>query len=162
MSNLTVTERLIIKNQLNILSLLDQDSDYTALKKIVSLGIEGMYPFLFEEVSSKTIPKEIYTETHEILDMYRIIGNDIDDSTLPNINRIKFNGFDANHDDHYYIMQIFVKDMNRYEEYKNKGFNSHSQTSLDRYRKILAKYKELNINFREVTEDHLQQLIDAV
>ena len=159
---LTLNERLILRNQIEILSKLDPENNPEYLLKILDNGIEGMYWELFSRLSFTTIPKEVVSETYDILDMYRVIGNEINESTLDDIEKIRFNGFDANNDDHYLIMKILIEDLSKYEEHKNTNYNSHSSASIGRYRRILSKYKELNIDYRNVTDEQLQELINCV
>jgi uncharacterized protein len=164
-NKLTETERLILSNQFQILSLIDKEyeKDYKNLKKIVDIGIEGMYSHCFNGISSKTIPQNITSEVYDILDFYRICGYAINNSSLEGIEKIKFKGFDANNDSHYLIMSILVEDMGRYAENQGKCYNSHGASSISDYLKLVNKYKELNLlHERNINDGHIKQLIDCL
>lgn len=162
---LTLTERLILANQYKILSNIDTKfaDNYDSQLKIVEGGFEGLYPTLFEHISKTNHDKSIVDETYAILEMYRNIEPGISNSKVPGAVKLKFQGFDANNDDHYLIMSILTGDMGLYAEYEDFDFNSHSSYSLEMYRKLLPKYKSLNITYEaEATDQQIQELLDCI
>lgn len=159
---LTPTERLILLNQYEILGKVYNTDEYEPLQKILEFGVEGMYPHLFEHISNQTIPTEIVEETVAILNMYRTLAHKINDSNHQDIDLIKFRGFDANNDQHYFIMDLYVNKMDRFDEHENTKFNSHGSSSMTTYRSMLKTMKELNIKFGEVTDEHILALIQSV
>lgn len=147
---LTLTERLILANQYKILSNIDTKfaDNYDSQLKIVEGGFEGLYPTLFEHISKTNHDKSIVDETYAILEMYRNIEPGISNSKVPGAVKLKFQGFDANNDDHYLIMSILTGD---------------SSYSLEMYRKLLPKYKSLNITYEaEATDQQIQELLDCI
>ncbi|MCK1618925.1 YfbU family protein [Bradyrhizobium sp. 159] len=52
----------------------------------------------------------------------------------------KFPGFDGNHDDHYRVASYLIKHLKRFKDLPGATNNSHTQTSLPRYRKMLSIY----------------------
>jgi uncharacterized protein YfbU (UPF0304 family) len=53
---------------------------------------------------------------------------------------VKFRGFDGNHEsEHMGIAHFFVKDMERFERFKDRELNSH-MPMIDGYRRMLAAY----------------------
>lgn len=55
----------------------------------------------------------------------------------------KFDGFDGNEEGSYFtIAQFLVQKMGRFEEFKNRSLNSHSNRTAD-YRAMLAVYDRI-------------------
>ncbi|MCP3472400.1 YfbU family protein [Bradyrhizobium sp. CCGUVB1N3] len=52
----------------------------------------------------------------------------------------KFPGFDGNNDAHYGVAAYLVKHLRRFKDLPGATNNSHTQTSLPRYRKMLSVY----------------------
>ena len=50
---------------------------------------------------------------------------------------LTFDGFDGNNDRHYGLASFLVQDMGRFEEFKGRPLNSHSQSSMPKYRNML-------------------------
>lgn len=161
---LSQTERLILANQYKILSKVEPENStqFTSFKEIVENGYEGLYYYLFTSIDSEVTPKSVSDETHEILSMYRSLRSSIENSENPDIEEIKFKGFDANHQDHYSVMDFMVENLGLYSEYKDFYYNSHSEIPLGKYRNMLRAYKTFNLqNLDELTDEQIQQLIDA-
>jgi len=51
-----------------------------------------------------------------------------------------FNGFDGNHDRHYSIASTLIRDLGDFEGFNGRDLNSHSQTTLPRYRQMYEKF----------------------
>jgi len=139
---LSIVERQILANQFKILSkITDQTEEYEIKLEILENGYTEQYYEIFE-VDTEEIPVEICEETSQILNMYRRINNALDtfsedEKELLDLEKIKFEGFDAHNDTHYYYMNFMVKRMNLWREYKSEYLNSHSPLSLLKYRKML-------------------------
>lgn len=162
---LTVVERQILANQFRILSKTEGNADFYETKAaILELGCTEKYNDVFD-VSIEEIPFEICEETSQILNMYRRINTTI--SQLPNavqetmnLDIIKFEGFDANHDSHYHYMTFMVDKMNLWEEYKGTYLNSYCQFQLSKYRKMLGYQNHLLENDQyDLKKDDLTYLI---
>jgi len=165
---LTYTERLILANQFKILSIIDEDNSdgHKYCEDIVTHGYEGFYDELYTGIYNPT-PQEICTETFDILDMYRGIENSVaglneSDKKKLDLERIEFKGFDANNDSHYGFMSFLVERADRYDEYKGKYINSHTASTLDKYRRMLKVFNTFGSDRNNMTGDHLKKLIDAV
>ncbi len=69
------------------------------------------------------------TEVGEILTMWRVI---------------EFSGFDENDSrGHYGAAAFMVETLGRFEELRCRELNSHAPLVLERYRKMLERYKQL-------------------
>lgn len=158
---LTKIERLQLANQYKILWELTKDNSYAIKEEIVERGFEGLYEDLFESISDD-ISREIYEETMNILNMYDIINNSYskltdEQKTHINIEKLKFEGFDLNNDDHYSYMKFLVEKMGQWGDYKGKYINSHTQESIRKYRNMLNVYRNLESeSIYEYTLEHLQ------
>ena len=168
--HLTESERLLMANQFKILAKLapEQEEDYLQKAEIVEAGYPDLYHELFSGLLEET-PSEVCEETHEILTMYRAINNVISQLTdeqkeALNLRAIEFDGFDANHDKHYYFMKFMLEKMDgMYEEYQGMYLNSHTATSLPRYKRIHEAYRNIiENNGYPLRIEHLPELINAV
>lgn len=166
---LTKTERAMLANQNRILAFLDEDNsdNYLIKAQIAERGFEGLYDRLFEHIY-EGVSEDVCMETHNILTMYRVINNCIETLTPEeknnlDLNSIKFTGFDANNDDHYFFMKFIVNEVNLYEEYKNVNLNSHSMSSLGKYRKMLPIYRRaIETNHYQLNLSGLRAIIASV
>jgi len=166
---LTITERAILANQNKILALLDQENSEHYLNniKIIEKGYSGLYEELFTNID-KEISQEICNETHAILNMYFVINNFIETLKAEeklglDLEKIEFEGFDRNRNDHFSFMNFIVEEKDLYPEYKGTNFNSHSELSLSKYRTMLPVYNEvIKDNRFSLNLDGLRQIIDAV
>ena len=165
---LTFTERLILANQFKILSIIDKnDSDsHKYCEEIVTHGYEGFYGELYTEIQNPIL-EEICTETCNILNMYREVENAIallndDEKEKVDLEKINFQGFDANNDRHFGFMTFLVDKSGRYDEYKGKDINSHTMSSIGKYKRILRTFNTFGGDKHSMTFDHLKQLIDSV
>jgi len=143
---LTIVERQILANQYRILAKLENDEYYERNADILVRGYTGKYHEVFN-VHSEEIPIEICEETSEILNMYRRITNTIATLTPEqkeqlDLEKLKFEGFDANNDSHYHYGTFMIEKMNLWQEHKDMYFNSHSVFPLQKYRKMLAYHQE--------------------
>lgn len=96
-------------------------------------------------------PPEV-TETVDILDMFSLTISQF--QQLPPADQVKlkadlgyaasgldqFPGFDGNHDAHYGVAQYLVEHLKRFTSLPGATNNSHSQSSLPRYREMLKVY----------------------
>ena len=165
---LTFTERLILANQFKILSIIDEDNSegHKYSEDIVTHGYEGFYDELYTGIYDP-IPAEICTETSDILDMYRGIETGIaslkeEEKKGLDLEKIEFKGFDANNDRHYGFMKFLVDRGGRYDEYKGKYINSHTMSSIDKYRRMFNVFKTFGEFRHRMTADHLRKLIGSV
>lgn len=144
---LSIVERQILYNQFLILEKIYDDPGYGHNATILEKGFTIQYQGIFN-VHSNEIPYHICKETIDILEMYRIIDNAIaqlDDSDKESmgLDKLKFQGFDATYDDHYDYAKFLIKDLGRWDEYKDFPLNSHGFSSLDKYRTMLEVLKRL-------------------
>jgi hypothetical protein len=92
---------------------------------------------------------EVANETAEILSMWSYIESSVGELTAGEQDRLKkdaypfdlkFSGFDGNNDEHHGVASFLINDMKRFDEYKDRALNSHTQTSLPAYRRMLEAY----------------------
>ena len=165
---LPMVERKILANQFRILSKIEENSEYYENRaEILEYGYTGQYHEVFEEMWDETT-MEICNETSEILNMYRRIDNafkSLKDSEISDadIQKIKFEGFDANNDSHYHYCAFMIEKMNLWQEHKDIYLNSHSQLPLMKYRKMLKCQSDILIdNKNDFDEADLIKLIGVI
>jgi uncharacterized protein YfbU (UPF0304 family) len=145
---LSIVERQILANQFRILSKVEGNNDlYETKVNILENGYTEKYHEVFD-VNAEEIPFEICEETSQILNMYRRINTAIEllskeEKEGLDLDNIKFEGFDSNHDSHYHYMTFMIEKMNLWEEYKGNYLNSHCQFQLSKYRKMLGYQNHL-------------------
>jgi uncharacterized protein YfbU (UPF0304 family) len=106
-------------------------------------AIKHKYHGLFEE-GQQTDPE--VRETIDILWMWGIVehslskltGDEATESKSWHMN--KFQGFDGNHDRHYGIASTLINEIGDFSDFKDRDLNSHSQTTLPRYREMYQKF----------------------
>lgn len=139
---LSIVERQLMVNQFKILSkITDQTDEYEIKIEILENGYTEQYHEIFE-VDTEEIPIEICEETSQILNMYRRIGKALDtlseqEKDEIDLDKLKFEGFNAHNDAHYYYMNFMVRKMHLWREYKSENLNSQNSYSLLKYRKML-------------------------
>lgn len=170
--SLTIVERQILANQFKILSKLSEEDsyeskDYEKKAEIIENGYTGEYSEVFN-VHSEEVSAEICYETNEILNMYRRINNAIatlteDEKINLDLEKIKFEGFDANNDSHYYYAKYMIENLDKWQEHKEMHLNSHSQFPLIKYKKMLSIQEEaFQENKYDLNFNDLQKMINSI
>ena len=148
---LTDGERLIAVMLAEVMEALklNRDVDPSLIKTLVCNGddwaIKRKYHGIFG--SDGPTPEEV-SETTDILWMWGIVEDSIakltgaDAEEAKGWHRIKFGGFDANHDPHYGIAHTMINELDEFSSFKNRALDSHSQASLKRYRTMYATFDE--------------------
>lgn len=147
---LTQIERQILFNQNKILSFLDPDNngEYEQCMEILSSGYEREYNNVFGVNSQDDIyTHTICEETVDILNMYRRINNSYaqlsdDKKATLDMDKIKFEGFDANNDRHFYYTEFMIEKQGKWDEIKDMYLNSHNAFTIIKYRRMLTAFRE--------------------
>jgi uncharacterized protein YfbU (UPF0304 family) len=166
--SLTITERAVLANQHKIFALLDKKNakEHLLNAEVFENGYSGLYEEVLDNISEE-IPREVCDETTSILVMFKHIqqvvhGLDKSERLKLNLDRIRFDGFDADNDDHYYFAKFMIRKKHFYEHFSHLKMNSHSQASLLRYRKMLPVYRDLlEEQADEWGKNELAELIEA-
>tara|TARA_B100001059_G_C17747247_1_gene535056 strand:- start:150 stop:701 length:552 start_codon:yes stop_codon:yes gene_type:complete len=122
----------------------------------------------FEEQDTPEVVKEVL----DILDMwsmiersYEILSNEskefVEKEASPFGKDPKFPGFDGNNETEYMGTASFlVNDLDRFEEFKGRNFNSH-YPSIDSYRRMLSVFKPLlqNLNFQPLSAQNIVDIL---
>jgi uncharacterized protein len=167
--SLTITERVILANQYKIFSFLDKKNakEHLANAEVFENGYTGLYEEIFENISDE-VSKEVCRETNDILTMFKHIQKSIhnlskSEKARLNLDKIRFDGFDADNDDHYYFAKFMIKKKHFYEHFSRVKMNSRSLASIRRYRKMLPVYKSfLDKQIYTFGKTELSKLIEAV
>lgn len=165
---LTVVERQILANQFRILSKFGNDLPGFETKiAILENGYTERYYEVFD-VDPEEIPIEICEETTQILYMFRRIAtaigalSEIEKSAL-DLDKLKFEGFDARRDPHYHYMNFMMDSMNLWPEYDGVYLNSDTTTSLLKYQRMMEYQTFLLDNDEyDMKKENLEHLIDIV
>lgn len=141
--------------KLILLALADQKAgrDELDLEFIRSAILNGHSWALTWQLSG--IPNEdtdptVADETADILGMWSFIERSV--QALPEDEQkkieedaypfsIRFEGFDGNNDDHHSVASFLINNMDRFGEFKERYLNSHTQSSLPNYRRMLTSYR---------------------
>jgi len=168
---LTKVERLILSNQYKILSKIDPDSDfYEANIEILNSGYEYEYYTLFGEINEDSVPTEICEETIAILSMFRrfsnqlrVLSEDKKNELGSSLEKMKFQGFDANNDSHYFYTKFMIERLGKWDELKNMYLNSHSSSTITIYRNMLKVYHELGLKKKnKFTFEDIKLFLDKI
>lgn len=150
LENLTDTERLILANQYEILSKLE-DNDYgRQYYKQLSDNLKSGYKWLYEDhfqCLSDVLDEDDAELVVKTLSLYRTLKNnydDLEDKSVIDEMSITFKGFDGNNEGRLMRFTQALKENDRFTDIIEKGqLNSHSPKKKQ-YRKMLSNWKELN------------------
>lgn len=153
--------RQIIFNQLEILKLLDPDQaeHYGKQQQIVDRGFSSFYEEVLT-VDEHEVSASMQREVIDILDMFRSLNSAITGGWAPSdINDARFQGFDANNDDHFGFARFLLDVQGRFaESAPNK--NSHSSLSIEKYRSMLREWAKVGNKFK-LTNEEAEAIIKA-
>lgn len=162
---LTLTERLLLANQLRILQHLNPDEDYSLHLEIVENGYEHLYDELTNGLFDPPAPG-VGPEVYDIFEMFRSLSHSIDslsDKSGVDIDRARFRGYDGNHESqHYAFARFLIEKRGHYGESKPaKGnYNTHWPV-LPVYRRMLAAWRSLGKRSELLTQDEIVRIIAA-
>lgn len=122
----------------------------------------------FEEQNTPEVVKEVL----DVLDMWSMIERSyeglsekqkewVEKEAEPFGKDPKFPGFDGNNEsEHMGTASFLVNDLDRYEEFKGRNFNSHYPT-IESYRHMLSVFKPIlkNLNFKPLSA---QDIVDIL
>lgn len=126
---------------------LNQEIDPTLVKTLVfnndGWALKRAYPGLF---SSEPPNDGVVSETTDILWMWGIIehsleqlsGDEADEAAT--WRHTSFSGFDGNNDPHYRVAHTMINKLDEFQDFAGRTLNSHTQTSLPRYREMYRKF----------------------
>jgi uncharacterized protein YfbU (UPF0304 family) len=171
LDSLTIIERTLLANQFKILSFLDAANSQRHLvdMEVFENGYTGLYSEALQHIDPNETSRAICKETHDILSMYRVISPAIarltpaEAATL-DLDSIRFDGFDANNDEHYHFATFMIERKNLYAEHAGHDINSHSMASMTRYIKMLPVFNDIfsHRHIHDLGVNELQELIEAV
>lgn len=104
---------------------------------------------------------DVVAETTEILGMFAAMkrsydalsGNDKQKIDLATGGEVRFGyeGFDGNHDPHIHVARDLIVNQSKFPELRDwADLNSHTQSSIVTYRRMLNTFRELDLKTREV------------
>lgn len=139
---MTENERLILLNQFEILSQLNNnDSYYTRLRDILENG----YEVLYSEITGRLHEPMPVDEGRFVLDVLQIHRtlkfsyDNLQDKEDLTERDVAFHGFDGNEEDKYSsFARFYIEDFDRYEELKENEFNSYNS-----HRNMVSKYSRM-------------------
>lgn len=122
----------------------------------------------FESQESPQIVKEVL----DILDMWSVIERSyanltdadkkfVEEEAAPFGKDPAFRGFDGNNEtDHMGTASFLVNELDRFEEFKGRDFNSHCP-SLDTYNRMLSAYKPImkKLFFQPLSAQHIVEIL---
>lgn len=172
---LSIQERLIIANQLELKALLDPKADREHLSEVIEAlkgGYSIHYAEAFEEFSNEEMSIEECKFVLDVLTMYSgiIFSYELLKETgkiekLSDTD-IQFEGFDGNQESKYmYYTRYFLKTLDRFEEIQKNNtsdnYNSH-MPRVDKYKAMLPVFNELVKKYGSycLTEEEIITLLE--
>lgn len=164
----TDNERLILYNQYQILSILEEDEvlkkEYNHYMKVLQNGYVHDYS-MFNDYIYEEMDTEDCEFVWKVLQMYRTIYSSFYALESPSISKdeITFKGFDGNEEpDEYAYCKFIINDLERYQELldnnPHKDLNTHTNTK-SRYKNMLDKFSAYG-NKYNLTEEELKYLLN--
>lgn len=138
---LTLAERLLLRNQLKIMKALnipDSSPDqYDEQIAILEGGYAVYYPDVLSGLNRDGTDASVTAEVLEILDMFRAL----DTAKRKGLTVSRgFEGLDANNDPHYGFAHFVLDVQGSYAE-SGPARNSHSSATLPRYRRMFSTWQ---------------------
>lgn len=146
---------------------INREVDPAFVKRAIFNGdlwaLKWQYHGLFH---SEDTPEEVASEVAAIMGMCGFLEYSL--SQLDSSERSKvshtgekvFRGFDGNNEtDHYGVSETFVRDMNRFDEFRGREMNSH-MPMLDKYRRMLSVY-DATSTASALNADQLEAVLTA-
>jgi uncharacterized protein YfbU (UPF0304 family) len=146
-TTLTPVERLQLANQFEILEKLnpEQAEIYAARRDIVEHGYSIQYDDVFSDIFDE-MPYEECKYVYDVLDMHRVLINSLNalkDKQGLTLDDVKFEGFDGNNESKRHAFAKHLKDEGKWTETLVGSLNSHSQSTISRYPKMLKKFDKI-------------------
>jgi uncharacterized protein len=89
----------------------------------------------------------------------------VETEAAPTGARVKFSGFDGNHDSRRMSIACFlVDDMGRFSRFKGRDMNSHGSPPLDAYRRMFSEFEPIRATLdgrNGLTADQIIQILKA-
>ena len=147
-------ERLIVALLCDISKKLDAQREIDPEFVMRSLGTyEWGLSWEYSGLLKQEDTPPLVSETCDILDMWRALEeayaalSDVDrtrvDAALGEVNPVRFEGFDGNHDEHYGIALHLIEVMKRYQHFEGRNINSHSRSSIFEYKSMLSRFNRM-------------------
>lgn len=160
---LTDTERLILANQYEILSLLNKDENYALMAESLRDGYEWLYRQYFDHLSENLSPENaehvltilgIYSDMH---DSYR----DLPDKSGIEERHLHFPGFDGNNEAE---LLGFARSLRKHDRFVSTigptAKNSHMPTT-EMYERMIQKWQELGKPRYPYSRTQITAILDA-
>ncbi len=162
--NLSIKDRLVLKNQYRILEALNPDEKefYERASKILEFGFELEYDMLTRNIDSDVVTIQECEEVIDILDMFdalRICYARLEDNSGIDEYQVRFLGFDGNHEAKQLLYARYLKKDGRFADLENIDSNSHLRV-LPIYRRMLAEWNRSD-NKYELSKDDIMRITNA-
>jgi uncharacterized protein YfbU (UPF0304 family) len=170
--SLSVNERLILRNQYEILShLAPNEENKEFCEKAIEI-LESGYEFHYSELipwPMQSLNNEKSNFIHNVLSMFddvaRAVEKNLFFAEFPDklLNDAKFRGFDWRCDTEYIrYAQFLVHKKGIFHRFKDLDFASHNPISLEKYRRMLDIWYSLSIEERsELSPSNLARVLAA-
>lgn len=159
---LTDTERLILANQYEIMSLLNKDDHYALMAETLRSGYEWLYRQYFDDLDENLDPEKaeyVLTILGIYGDMHSSFAKMEDKSSLDE-SQLIFPGFDGNNESE---LLCFTHALLKHDRFINTigpaARNSHMPTT-QKYRRMIQKWEELGRPHFPYTKDHIIAILE--
>ncbi len=132
---------------------------------ILENGYEEEYKYVAQYLSEEPFPQEVATEVRDILRMFQEMQwalENFPQDPIRNNSNLLFDGFDGNSDFQHIGYARFLHSLDQYPELNDRLlYNSHTSSSLLKYRAMVEAWKGLPRHGLQMTKDDLQTILDA-
>jgi len=150
----------------------DREFDPDEVKEIVAGGhlwaLKSKYSWAFNREMDDPI---VVDEVWEILEMWEQLEEGLAALKSAEKERFskeakvtagtpRFEGFDANNDEHYRLARFIVKHLEQFEKFESR-LNSRTRASLPAYRRMLAVFRTIEPTGRNLSADQLIEVFKA-
>lgn len=162
--NLSIKDRLFLKNQYRILEALNPDEKgfYEKANEILELGFELEYDALTRNIDRNVVTIQECEEVIDILDMFdalKISYAGLQDNSEIEEYQVKFLGFDGNNEAKQLLYARYLKKDDRFADLENVDSNSHLPV-IPMYRRMLGEWNRSD-NKYELSKDDIVRITNA-
>ncbi|OAP43715.1 YfbU family protein [Sinorhizobium americanum] len=128
-----------------------EELDLGFIRSAILSGNTWALTWQFPGIPTDDTDPRIADETAEILGMWSYIEHSVRQLSPADKAQLEkdaypfdleFSGFDGNHDEHHGVASFMINELGRFSEFRGRQLNSHTQSSLPSYRRMLLIYNE--------------------
>lgn len=161
---LTDAERVIIANQLEILSILKKDPSYDSMADDLRSGYSFLYNQYFESHIQPELSSDDVRHVLDILDIFGFMKTAFDslpDKTGISDSDVEFGGFDGNNESTYLGFAHALLKHGRFKHVLGEAVKNSHMPTVHTHKRMIDKWKELGKPGSDMSKEMIIEIIGA-